>query len=81
VRNLSDCKICDMESVREYMEGYQVELHRDQDSGRLVIRATNDGGSNATLVDLLDLIEWLRHGPQKDVIEYGCDSEGDRTRA
>ncbi len=49
-----------MDGVREYAEGYAVDLMRDPDAGRLVIRATNEGGHNVTHVDLLDLLGWLR---------------------
>ena len=78
MRNLSDGKICEMFSVREHMEGYPVELYRDKKSGRLVIKAFNEGGSNATLVDLLDLVEWLKVGPNNEAIEHGHDFAGDR---
>ncbi len=46
--------------VREYGEGDPVELAIDETSCRLCIRASVDGGFNATAVDLLDLIAWLK---------------------
>lgn len=52
-------KICDMEGVREYCEGFPVELGLDDETGRLIIRATNEGGANCTDIDLDDLIMWL----------------------
>lgn len=50
----------ELEGVREHGEGFPVELRTDEDSGRIVIRAINEGGHNTTHVDLLDLIEWLK---------------------
>jgi hypothetical protein len=49
-----------MTGVREYSEGFPVELRRDGDSGRLVVRAINEGGHNVTHVDVLDLLNWFR---------------------
>jgi hypothetical protein len=50
--------------VREYSEGYDVELGVEEDNGREVIIAVNEGGHNITQVDLLDLIAWLKiHKP------------------
>lgn len=39
-----DKLIMQMANVREYAEGYPVELVRDEDSGRLCVRAINEGG-------------------------------------
>lgn len=55
-------KIIEMISVREYSEGYPVELWKDDESGRLVFRARNEGGNNEVLIDVMDLIEWMRAG-------------------
>jgi hypothetical protein len=55
-------KICDMNTVREYAEGYPVELWRDDDSGRLVLLALNEAGFSGVRIDLWDLINWLRSG-------------------
>jgi hypothetical protein len=51
-----------MIGVREYCEGMAVELWRDGQSGRLVIKAWNEAGHNSTEVDLCDLIHWLSLG-------------------
>lgn len=69
--------------VREYGEGYDVELICGASTnGRLSIRAKNEGGNNDTLVDLWDLIEWLQLGPQAGQTEGGfflpCGAEGVR---
>lgn len=48
-----------LDGVREYSEGFEVELSR-ADNGRLCIVAVNEGGHNCTQVDLLDLLECLR---------------------
>lgn len=52
-------KIRDMAGVREYAEEYTVELWSDDDNGRLVVRAQNQGGHDCTHVDLVDLIKWV----------------------
>lgn len=57
-------KVSDMVGVREYSENYTVELHRDDETGRLVIRAYNEGHNNITEVDLLDVLEWLKDNKQ-----------------
>jgi hypothetical protein len=61
-----------MEGVREYGEGYPVELsmitpEKDvclpfeiEEGDRLVLRAFNEGHCNCTEIDLLDLIQWLK---------------------
>lgn len=74
-------KICDMKGVREYMEGDLVELWRDDDTGRLVIRARNECGNNSTTVDLFDILDWMSVGPNKRVLESaaGGRDESDRS--
>lgn len=53
-----------MDGVREHSEGsYPVELYREPDNGRLVVRAWNECGNNYTDVDLFDLIEWPSANP------------------
>jgi hypothetical protein len=49
-----------MEGVREYSEKYEVEFRVDEESGRPVVRAWNEGHCNCTEVDLQDLIHWLK---------------------
>jgi hypothetical protein len=63
-------KLCDIPRVRQYgvIEPQPLELWRDDESGRLVIRAYNEGGYSGTEVDLLDLIEWLSTGPRPVVV-------------
>jgi len=47
--------------VKEYVEGLDVELvSGPQTGGRLAIRALNECGNNETIVDLWDLVDWLR---------------------
>jgi hypothetical protein len=46
-----------LNDIREYTEGYPVEIKR-HDNGRLIIEALNEGGYNATQVDLLDVINY-----------------------
>ncbi len=58
--------------VREHGEGYPVELTRHSVThGRLSIRARNEGGNNDTFVDLWDLIDWLRCGPESGRTDNG----------
>jgi hypothetical protein len=62
-----------MLGVTEYCEGLDVSLERTSGvychglpeeqwlgRGRLVIQALNEGGYNATQIDLVQLIKWLR---------------------
>ena len=49
--------------VRDYGEDYPVQLVLTH--GRISICATNEGGNNVTLVDLWDLMDWLRLGPKE----------------
>ena len=58
-----------MKDVREYVDGSPVELVRRQQNGRLVIRAYNEGGNSHTDVDFLDLVGWLRCGPNDGVLK------------
>lgn len=44
--------------VREYSEGWDVELWRSE-RGRLLIRAYNEGHNNYVNIDLVDLIDGL----------------------
>jgi hypothetical protein len=74
-------KICEMQSVRELTEEYPVELWRNDKTGRLVVRAKNEGGNNVTEVDLLELIEWCQRGPLPEGLTHGSDSAGDRAGA
>jgi hypothetical protein len=57
--------------AREHTEGYPVELVREPKTGRLSILAKNEGGSNVTLVDLWDVVDWLRLGPKEGQVEDG----------
>ena len=52
--------VAPMNGVGELMEGRDVELRRDMETGRLVIFAYNEGGCNATAVDLLDILTWFK---------------------
>lgn len=70
-------ELCEMIGVRELTEGYPVQLGRNRDSGRLVVRAKNEGGNNVTEIDLLDLIQWLRLGHAGNGTD-GIHSAGDR---
>jgi len=55
-----------MEGVRDYAEDHPVYL--DEEKNRLVICAINEGGFNCTLVDIEDLINWLREN-RPDILE------------
>jgi hypothetical protein len=52
-------KIQDLPDVREYVEKYPVELHKNS-KGRYTIMAQNEGGYNCVYVDLEDLIKSLK---------------------
>ncbi len=53
-------KVADMPGVREYAEGFPVELWRHKVTGRLVICAENQGGHDGTFVDAEDAFAWLQ---------------------
>ena len=53
-----------MQGVREYCEGMDVTLSRDE-QGRWLIEASNEAGHNGTAVDLLDLLQWLETHEQQ----------------
>ena len=74
-------KICDMVGVREYAEGYPVELGRDDESGRLVIRATNECGCNCTDIDLQDIVAWLAGAGHRLVLAHGLDTDALRVHS
>lgn len=70
---MSDDKTTTMTGVREYAEGYDVELvelpmtatfgspvSARPGGGRLVVRAWNEGHYNLTEIDLLDLVAWMK---------------------
>jgi len=62
-RTAADRESAVMTGVREYAEGYPVELRvipDDQNgAGRLAICAQNEGGCNGIDIDLADLVAWL----------------------
>jgi hypothetical protein len=58
-----------LKDVTELTEGYDVEIVRHD--GRLALRAKNEGGNNETIVDLLELAEWLQRGPKSGRTEGG----------
>jgi hypothetical protein len=68
-------KITEMNGVREHSEGAPVELWRDNETGRLVIRAYNECRNNSTQVDLWDLLDWLSVGPARRVLESVATTE------
>jgi hypothetical protein len=45
--------------VREYYEGFNVEIEKQEGNSRWVVVALNEGGYNSTAVDLIDLINWV----------------------
>ncbi len=47
-----------LEGVREYAEGYEVKI--DYVGDRPVVAAMCKAGYDRTLVDLLDLLEWVK---------------------
>lgn len=69
-------RICVMDGVREYGAEHTVELHRDDDSGRLVVVATNEGGYNATYVDLIDLLDWVERGSSGVILKIRAVTDG-----
>jgi len=67
-------KICEMKGVREWSEKETVELWRDEESGRLVIRAYSECGNSIVHVDLWDILDWCRAGPKEQGKgDFGAD--------
>lgn len=62
-------KIREMQGVREYAEGFPVELWRDATTGRLTIMAFNEGKCNSVDIDLEDLLHWLRDGEEQRALD------------
>lgn len=48
-----------MNGVTEENEGYDVVIQRSDTTGRIVVRADNEGGHNGVLIDLESLCKWL----------------------
>jgi hypothetical protein len=61
-----------MEGVEEYGEGYAVLLL--QEEGRWIINAANEGMQNCTRVDLVQLIDWIRHN-KPELLKEDNDNE------
>jgi hypothetical protein len=60
-----------LDGVREYGEADPVELVLHPTTGRTCIRAWNEGHNNYTIVDLGDLVDWLRMGPEAGRVSNG----------
>jgi hypothetical protein len=61
-----------MVGIKELTEGYDVEIAcRPSEDYRWVIKAKNEGGNNETLIDLWDIINWMRFGPCAGRIQKG----------
>lgn len=52
-----------MIGVREHSEGYPVELLYNDEAGRWVVQATNEGGHRVTTIDFEDLVQWIAKLP------------------
>lgn len=48
-----------MIGVRGGDDGFPVQLVRDEDTGRLVVRGVNEGGFACVDIDLADLFAWF----------------------
>jgi hypothetical protein len=66
-------KICEMYGVRDHGENDTPELYLDEQSGRLVVRAFNEGRHNVTHVDLLDLLAWVKTNRPELLTDAGHD--------
>lgn len=56
-----------LEEIREYAEGYPVDILQLR-NGRWCVQAHNQSGHDATQVDLVDLVRWL-HEHRPDILE------------
>lgn len=55
-------KICDMDGVRGGEDPFPVELWLDDESGRVFVRGTNEGGFACIDIDACDLLQWFKIG-------------------
>jgi hypothetical protein len=53
--------VAELAGVREYVGRMPVQLIRNQENGRLAIRAYNECGNNYTEIDLFDLLNYGLH--------------------
>lgn len=61
-------------NIREYAEEMGVEV-KEWTNGRVVVQAFNEAGYNFTLVDLLDVIAWVRlNKPELLTSEHAASS-------
>lgn len=77
---LGNSLIAVMDGVRGDERDYPIELRRNGDTGRLVVRAYNEAGYSYTEIDLWDLVHWLQSGPGKELVSAdvaGCGTAGD----
>lgn len=51
-----------MTGVREYAEGFPVEMQFDEKAQRFVIVAYNEDGFDSVAIDVLDLLRWMKSG-------------------
>ena len=70
--------LCEMEGVRGGDTGFPVQLYRDEETGRLVIRGINEGGFACVDIDLRDLARWF--GLDPDAIEFAVTTRKHRHR-
>ncbi len=63
-------KLATLSGVREYAEGWDVELWRTR-AGRLIVRSYNEGHNAYTDVDLLDLLAGLSSAKGDGVLSEG----------
>ena len=65
-----DVKLATLPDLHECQEGFPVELWLNE-ANRIVIRCRNEGGFNATDLDLYTLLEWVKNNFSKEQI-YGA---------
>jgi hypothetical protein len=58
-RQAGDLILCELDGVRGGDTGFPVSLVRDRETGRIVLRAVNEGGFSCTDIDWQDLLVWL----------------------
>jgi hypothetical protein len=46
--------------IREYGEEMPVEIEELDNTGRLIVSARNEAGCNGTLVDLIDVLKFVK---------------------
>ena len=68
-------KLMDMDGVTGGEAGFPIELWRDDDTGRLVIRGYNESGFNVVDIDLNEVRVWLASADAAEWLNAPANAE------